>query len=340
MTEETGMKKVIVTGGGGFVGKAIVRQLLSQDVMVTVVGRNNYPDVLKLGAEVAVGDIRNRDFLVSACENADTIFHVAARAGIWGSWEDYYSVNVTGTENVMAACRANRIGHLVYTSTPSVVFAGDDLCGVGEETPYAENFLCHYAHTKVLAEKMVLAGNSAELKTTALRPHLVWGPGDTNLIPRLVERGRKGQLKIVGDATNMVDISYIDNVASAHVLAADSLHGDGRAAGHAYFISQGDPVNLWEWINDLYFRLGIVPVKKKIGFKKAYLVGTVLEKIYSWLNIRDEPRMTRFLAEQLAKSHWFSIQNAKDDFGYTPLLSTETGMERLVKWVGDSGLLA
>jgi len=330
------MQKILVTGGGGFVGKAVVKQLLDRGLEVTVVGRSHYPEVEKMGATVIPGDICNRDFMLTACNGHDTVFHVAAKAGIWGSLQDYYSINVQGTENVLEACRKNSVATLVYTSTPSVVFRNHDLEGVDEATPYAETFLCHYARTKVMAEKKVLAANCDSLHTTALRPHLVWGPGDTNLIPRLVARGLKKQLKVVGDGKNRVDISYIDNVAEAHLLAADNLETLKTAAGQAYFISQGEPVNLWNWINDLFSRLNISPVTKKVSFKNAYFGGMVLEKVYLLLNRQEEPPMTRFVAEQLAKSHWFSINKAQNDFGYNPAVSTEEGMNRLVDWLKKS----
>ncbi len=333
------MQKVLVTGGGGFVGKEIVRQLLDRGLQVTVVGRNHYPDVAKMGAAVIPGNICNRDFMLSASKGHDTVFHVAAKAGIWGSWDDYYAINVQGTENVIDACRQNQVKKLVYTSTPSVVFRRHDLAGVDEETPYADTFLCHYAQTKVMAEKKVLAANCDLLLTTALRPHLVWGPGDTNLIPRLIARGKKQQLKIVGDGKNLVDISYIDNVADAHLRAADNLENSKTAAGQAYFISQGEAVNLWDWINELFSQVNIPPVSKMVSFKKAYFAGMMLEKMYLLFNRQDEPPMTRFVAEQLAKSHWFSIDKAKKDFGYTPVITTEEGMKRMVDWLKKSNMV-
>jgi nucleoside-diphosphate-sugar epimerase len=180
---------------------------------------------------------------------------------------------------------------------------------------------------------MVLAANSDVLKTCAIRPHLVWGPGDPHLIPRLVERGKRNQLKIIGNGRNLVDITYIDNAAEAHLLAAKKINSSATAAGNAYFISQGEPVNLWNWINELFTRLGIQPVKRKIGFGSAYAVGTLLEGIHMWFGMDKEPKMTRFLAEQLAKSHWFSIENARRDLGYVPRVSTQEGIERVVEWL-------
>ncbi len=332
------MKNVLVTGGGGFIGLGIVRALCKMGVRTVVVGRHRYPAVEELGALCLVGDIRDKEFMVRACNNIDTVFHVAAKAGVWGSWDDYFSINVKGTENVIAACQENLVSRLVYTSTPSVVFNRGHLRGVDEATPYAEDVLCHYARSKIMAEILVLEANSPLLRTTALRPHLVWGPGDTNLIPRLLKRGRAGSLKIVGNGTNKVDISYIDNVVDAHIDAAVNLERIGSAAGEAFFISQGEPVRLWEWINDLFIQLAIPPVAKSITFDKAFTVGMVLEKIYGFLRIKSEPKMTRFVAEQLAKSHWFSISKAMEVLPYRPKVSTAEGMKRLVAWVHEEGL--
>jgi nucleoside-diphosphate-sugar epimerase len=239
---------------------------------------------------------------------------------------------------VIAACLENGVGVLVHTSTPSVVFGDHDLAGVDESTQYPTRFLCHYAASKAQAEARVLAANGQGVRTVALRPHLVWGPGDTNLIPRLLERGRKGLLKQVGDGTNLVDIAYIDNVVDAHLLAAENLHGSGQAAGKAYFISQGEPVPLWGWINGLFAELGIPPVTNKVSFAKAYWAGAVMEGVCWALASKREPLMTRFLALQLAKAHWFSLDAARRDLGYAPRVSTDEGMRRLKAWLSAGGV--
>lgn len=328
------MKKAIVTGGGGFVGSAVVRQLIEEGIETAVVGRSNYPEIEKLGATLFRGDIRNQTFLTDSFEGYDTVFHVASKTNSWGSKEDYHSTNVTGTGNVITACRANNIDTLVYTSSPSVVFNGtNDICGVNERTPYAAKFHCHYAYTKMLAEKMVLAENSDKLKVTALRPQLVWGPGDVNLILALVKKGRARHLKQIGDGRNLVDISYIDNVAQAHILAARSLKNSNTADGKAYFISQEEPVNFWNWINNFFRRLDIPIVDKSIGYRRAYLTGLFLEITHSLFNIDKAPAITRSLACQLAKSHWFSSENAVRDLGYSPKISTAEGLNRMVTWV-------
>lgn len=327
------MERVLVTGGGGFIGKALVRELVRRGADVSVVGRNSYPELAALGVHCHRGDIRDPDFLERVLAGRDTVFHVAAKAGIWGPRHEYYSINLTGTANVIAACLKNKVRHLVYTSTPSVVFKGANLEGVDETAPYAVKPLCHYAASKILAEKEVLRAHCRDLSTIAIRPHLVWGPGDHHLVPRLLERGKSKALKIIGTGENRVDIAYIDNVVHAHILAADNLKSSGSGAGQAFFIGQEEPVNLWQWINDLFARMHIPPVTRKVPFSVAYLAGWALENWYTLLHSREEPKMTRFVAQQLAKSHWFRHEKARKLLGYRQQVSTATGMDRLAGWL-------
>lgn len=326
------MKKVVVTGGGGFIGKALVRKLIERGVEITVIGRNRYPDLAAMGVRCLQGDVREASFLNQAVAGCDTVFHVAAKAGIWGAAQEYYSINVMGTQNVIAACRKQGVPHLVYTSTPSVVFDRKNLEGVDETAPYATKPLCHYAASKIKAEQAVLQAQSNDLHTIALRPHLVWGPGDRHLVPRLLERGRAGALSIVGSGANRVDIAYIDNVVHAHILAAENLHTTTTGAGQAFFIGQEEPVLLWQWINALFVKMEIPQVARRVPFAVAYALGGALEGVYSALRLRQEPKMTRFLASQLAHSHWFSHERAKEVLGYRQQVTTEQGVDRLVDW--------
>ena len=323
------LKSALITGGNGFVGRAIVHQLLEAGVACRVIGRNPYPELEKSGVECVVGDICDQQIMQQAAEGVDIVFHVAALAGIWGAWEAYHRINVLGTESVIKACRG-RVKYLVYTSTPSVVFNRDSIENGDETLPYPDKFLCHYARSKVAAEKMVLEANGDQLLTCAIRPHLVWGPGDPHLIPRLVEARLKGRLKVVGNKDNMVDISYVDNVAHAHLLAAENLVTTGTAAGKPYFIGQEKPVNLWQWLDDLFEDLDVPRLNAQVPFKVAYVIGGLLEFVYKILGKQEEPPMTRFVAEQLAKSHYFSHKNAQKDLGYEPIVSTEEGVKRLV----------
>lgn len=329
------MNNILVTGGGGFLGKKIVQMLLEKGLNCSVVGRNDYPELGELGCTCYKGDITNLSFLQDCFKDIDTVFHVAALAGIWGSWNNYYQTNVIGTQNVIAACKRNDVKRLIYTSTPSVVFNGYHIIRGDESLPYAKSPLCNYAKSKILAEKYFLAHINEDFRGCAIRPHLIWGPEDPHLIPRLMERGKAKKLKIVGEGRNIVDISYVDNVAHAHILAAESLCTSDKANGQAYFIGEEKPVELWEWINELFDKLDIPTIDKKVSFKAAYTIGSTLEVIYKMFRINGEPPMTRFVAEQLAKSHYFAHQRAKEDFGYFPLVHTELGMERLLDWINE-----
>ena len=327
------MQSILVTGGGGFVGTALVRMLLDRGYDVRVVGRNEYPHLEGLGVVCHVADIADHESLTRPFSGVDTVFHTAAKAGIWGVHQHYYETNVLGTNNVVRQCQEQGINRLIYTSTPSVVFAGDDIVDGDESLPYAKKFLCHYARTKVAAEKHVLGSNSSNLQTCAIRPHLIWGPGDPHLIPRILERGREGGLKIVGNGQNLVDISYIDNVALAHILAAEKMGTSGIIGGHAYFIGQERPVRLWDWINEIFTELDIAPVTRRVPFSMAYGIGWIMEALYRLLPTKGEPKMTRFLAEQLSRSHYFSHARAARDFGYSPLVTLEDGQQRLLNWL-------
>lgn len=324
------MKRALVTGGGGFVGTALVKQLLAEGCGVTVAGRKRYPHIERLGVSCLVGDIADQDFTEMICCGVDTVFHSAARAGIWGRWEDYKMTNVDGTINIIESCRNNGVPRLIYTSTPSVVFNRGDIKNGDETLPYADKYLCHYSRSKVIAEKHVLESSGATLATCAIRPHLIWGPNDPHLIPRLLARGRDGALKIVGSAANLVDITYVDNVAHAHILAAKSLLKSSKSSGQAYFIGQERPVRLWDWINELYRDMGIAQIRTKVPFGIAYTAGAFLELVYRLLAIEREPKMTRFLALQLSRSHYFSHKKAEIELGYRPIVSLEEGKKRLL----------
>ncbi|MGD9947414.1 MAG: NAD-dependent epimerase/dehydratase family protein [Desulfobulbus sp.] len=325
--------RVVVTGGGGFIGKALVKELVKQGGDVVVIGRNPYPDLQAMGVSCLQGDIRDLDFLYQAFAGCGTVFHVAAKAGIWGPKKEYFAINTIGTQNVISACLHNQVPNLIYTSTPSVVFDGEDIAGGDESLPYARNPLCHYAASKIAAEKAVLGINREQLRTVAIRPHLVWGPGDHHLIPRLLDRGREGALKKVGSGRNLVDIAFIDNVVHVHLLAAKNLQGEGTAVGQAFFIGQKEPVVLWKWINELFAQMGIDPVTSRVPFPLAYIVGGCLEVAATLTGRLEEPKMTRFLAHQLAHSHWFSHGRAENILGYKEKIASKVGMERLLAWL-------
>ncbi len=345
--------RALVTGGGGFLGGCIVRMLLERGDRVRVLGRNSYPQLEKRGVECVVGDVRDSQAVNAALRNVEVVYHAAALAGIWGPGESYYSINSRGTANVIQGCLLNHVGRLVYTSSFSVVFNGRDIVGGEESLLYAERFNAPYPASKSVAEKMVLDANGWEfvvedkrpqaaeinqrhgstvrrLATCALRPHLIWGEGDPHLLPRVLQMARRGKLKCVGDGTNQVSLTFVDNAARAHLLAADCLTPDSALGGQAYFVSDREPVLLWDWINNFLRRMKVKPVETKVPFRLAYIRGAIEELTHRLLPRLGEPAMTRFLAEVMARSHSFSWARAKRDFGYEPTVDNETGLNRVV----------
>ena len=323
--------KVLVTGGGGFLGTAICRQLVARGHAVRSMSRQRYPALDALGVEQHGGDIASLDLVIEAARGVDAIVHSAGRVGAWGRLEDYYETNVRGTDHVLAACELNEIDRLVFTSSPSVVHGGDDLEGVDESAPYAAHFSSPYAQTKALAEQRVLAANGPQLATVALRPHFVWGPGDPNLIPRILRRARRGQLRLLGDAPKKIDTVYVDNAAEAHVLALEKLGIGAQIAGRSYFISQGEPVTQ-EWLINAWLRADGFPAEaRRMPLGLAKFLGVACENIYGALGIKSEPPLTRFIVEQLSTSHWFNISAARRELGYTPKVSMQEGLVRLAQ---------
>ena len=331
--------EVLVTGGGGFLGRAVVEQLLDAGYRVRSFARGNYPDLQALGVTVLRGDLVDPKAVESACAGCAVVFHNAAKAGIWGDYDSFYRSNVVGTQNILEACRVTGVGRLVYTSSASVVFGDRDIEGGDESIPYPDHPRSPYTATKAVAERLVLAANSSTLKTLSLRPHLIWGPGDTQIIPRIIAQAQSGKVRRVGRGMNRVDTTFIVNGADAHLKAAIALETNPRAAGRAYFISNGVPVNLWELVNAILKLAGLPPVTKSVPRTAAIVLGAVLETIHGRLHLSGEPRMTRFLAEELSTSHWFDISAARRELGYEPLVSMEEGLKKLGEWLTQANLV-
>lgn len=328
-------RSVLVTGVSGFVGFKLAKRLLAQGCQVSGICRTRRPDLEELGIEMIYADLADAAKIRSACEGKDTVFHVAAKVGIWGNYQDFQAANVEGTQAIINGCRDFGAAKLVYTSTPSVVFNGLSIAGDDESLPYGEKIPCPYPTTKVIAEKAVLAAHDlppGHLKTVALRPHLIWGNDDPNLVPRVLARAKAGRLRIVGDGQNRVDLTHVENVVDAHLLAEIALDREGASnpGGKAYFISNDEPVNLWDWINGLLDDHGIPKVTRSISLANARRVGGAMELIWSMLRLKGEPPMTRFVASELAKDHWFDITAAKRDLNYQPRISMAEGMRLLL----------
>ncbi len=330
---------VFITGASGFIGGKLAERLLAEGRPVRVLARRPLPELEKLGAEVVRGDLHDVAVLRRACAGVGTVFHVAGRVGVWGPESDFHRVNVEGTAQVIAACQAAGVPRLVHTSSPSVVFNGGDLAGVDESAPLCTQAPCAYPTSKAAAERLVRAANADTLATVSLRPHLVWGPGDRNVVPRVLALARKGRLKIVGAGRNLVDCTHITNVIDAHVLAEAALMpgnllgyqtpgGDPR--GRAYFITNGEPVVLWDWINELLRGVGAPEITRRVSLATAYRAGAVLETVWRVLPLKGDPPMTRFVAKELATDHWFKIDAARRDLGYVPRVSMAQGTAELI----------
>jgi len=322
---------VLVTGGGGFLGQAIVRRLSEKGERVCSFSRRSHPQLIRMGTEQIQGDLSDARAVLRACEGKQVVYHTAAKAGVWGRFEDFYRTNVLGTRNVIAACKAAGVQRLIYTSSPSVIFDGSDMEGVDESAPYPRHFHSAYPRTKAMAEMEVVAAAGEGLCTVILRPHLIWGPGDPHFAPRIIARAKR--IRRVGDGNNRVDTIYIDNAADAHLLAAERLATRPELSGRIYFISQDDPIPVWDMVDAILASAGLPPISGSVSPTVAYLAGGILEIAYKTLRLKGEPPMTRFLARELATAHWFDIRAARRDLGYDPRVSTAEGLRRLAAWL-------
>ena len=320
----------LVTGGGGFLGRYIVEQLVARGEPVRVFCRHE-PNGLTLDrVSWHRGDVRDVEAVAAACQGITTVFHCAAIPGIWGPWSHFHEVNTRGTLNLLSAARSVSATRFVYTSSPSVVFDGSDHLDADETLPYPRKFLCAYSRSKSLAEIAVLEANGdSDMATVALRPHLIWGPRDNHLVPRLIQQTLAHRLRQVGRGDNRVSMTYVENAAAAHLQAADLLTPDATHAGRAYFINEPESVNLWDWINQLLGLADLPPVTATISAAAAHRLGTLLEATWRLFRLKGEPPMTRFLAAQLSRSHSYSIAAATRDFGYRRIVPVDEGLRRL-----------
>ena len=327
--------RVLVTGYGGFLGQAITRQLLKAGFTVRGIARRRYEALESLGVEAIAGDVSSRQTVVEACEDCDAIVHTAAKAGVWGTWREFYRVNTLATSHLLEAAHKHSIRAFVYTSSPSVTFAGQNQSGVDERVPYPNKWLCFYPQTKALGEQAVLrAAEVGIVRTCALRPHLIWGQGDPHLFPRVIERAKKGRLRRVGDGRNLIDVVHVDSAAQAHVQSiVQLLDADQRLNGEALFLTDGAPIACWDWISLILESAGVAVPKRSISYPTAYRVGAMLEAAYRCFRVPQEPPMTRFVAAQLALEHYFSIQKARDLIGFTPDIDRNAEFESSRAWL-------
>ncbi len=322
--------KVAVTGGGGFLGRRIVEMLRARGTQVRSISRGSYPELEALDVECRQADLSDKSAVHAALEGVDAVVHVAAKAGVWGKRSDFMSTNLTGTENVLAACSSQGIKRLVYTSSPSVCFDGQDHLNAGNDLPRAQRFLSPYPESKALAEALVLEADSPQLATVALRPHLIFGPRDPHLVPRLLESAARGRLIRIGDGRNEVSLTHVDNAAWAHVCALRALEPGAACAGQAYFVCNRESVRLWDWINALLGNLGRTPVERRTPLGLARMAGALCEAGWKVLPLKGEPPITRFVALQLARSHSYDLAPLERDLGYRERLDMATATAQLV----------
>ncbi len=314
-------------------GAALARKLRERGDEVRVFGRGYYAELEALGIECFQGDITDYAAVKAACDDRDVVFHAAAKVGLWGTYEEFRAVNVDGTKNVLRACQEQGVRKLVYTGSPSVVFHGGDVEGVDESIGYPKSFDSHYSRTKAEAEEIVLASDYDKLSTVSLRPHFIWGPGDRNLLPRVVAKAKAGRLFKIGDEDKLVDTIYIDDCVEAHILAAVQLSPISEIAGKAYFLSGGDPRPFWSIIDGWLKAAGLPPVKKRVPKRVALIAASACERLWGALGLRSEPPLTKFLVLALTTAHWFDITAAKRELGWRPKVKIEDGMSRVAHWI-------
>ncbi len=329
-------ERCLVTGGGGFLGGAVVRELRARGHDVRSFSRRKYPDLERQGVEQHVGDLADREAVTAAVSGCSRVFHVAAKAGAWGPWEGYFRTNIEGTRNVIDACLAAGVPALIHTSTPSVVFDGRDIEGRAEhELELPRHYEAHYPRSKAVAERAVLEANCATLQTVALRPHLIWGPGDTQLLPRMIERARAGRLRRIGGPEKKIAPTFIDDAARAHVLASEALVAAADhhqpPCGRAYFVTSGECIAPFEMVDSMLRAANAGTSKPAVPQPVARTAAAACELLWLATGRSDEPPLTRWVVDELTTSHWFDLGAAERDFGYRPEVSIEEGLARLAR---------
>lgn len=331
-TNETGRmsEKVVVTGVTGFVGGALAKRLLTEGYEVHGLSRQEprkglLPELIHHKIDISSPD----SSLSSILDRASCVFHCAAKVDMWGIYKDFFKTNVLGTRNLLKESKKAGIPYFIFTSSPSVIANRQDLCKVNESIPYPTNYLAYYPQTKAIAEKEVLAENNPQtFRTVSLRPHLIFGPGDRNLAPSILKAAKNNRLFKIGTGNNLVDVTYIDDCIEAHILAYKALRNQKPIDGKAYFISQGEPVNLWDWIDEILDKNNLPKLTKRISSPVASILATFSEIFFRFLPFLGAPTITRFLVSEMSTSHYFDISAAQRDLEFNPRLSVSEALEK------------
>lgn len=314
--------KVLVTGGRSLLGAGVARALLDRGDDVTVLQRS--PSGLPCREVLA--DVADAADVAVAVAGHDAVVHLAAKVDIVGPWREFVAVNVDGTRNVLAAAAASSVRRVVHVSTPSVAHTGAALVGVGAGPADPQSARGSYARSKATAELLALAADGPDLAVVAVRPHLVWGPGDTQLVGRIVQRARRGRLPLVGSGAALIDTTYLDNAVDALVRALDRAP---QAHGRALVVSNGEPRTFVELVTGICAAAGVDGPGRTVPVGVAWVAGAVVEGAWSALRLRGDPPMTRFLATQLATAHWFDQRETRAALDWRPTVSIDEGMRRL-----------
>jgi nucleoside-diphosphate-sugar epimerase len=323
--------RVLVTGAGSLLLRGVAEALAARGDDVVCLQRRPLVGAVTPRIIEVLGDVRDRAVVFHAMAGCDAVIHGAARVGVLGDWDDFESVNVGGTLHVLEVARATGVRRVVHVSTPSVAHAGRSLVGAGADRAITGRRGAFYAESKAIAELAALGANDASLAVVAIRPHLVWGPGDSQLVGRIVERARAGRLALIGTGAALVDTTFVDNAVDALVAAADAVRPDAACAGRAYVIANGEPRTVHELMARICESAGVPFAPKRVPTSVARGVGSLLERV--WPRLRDdEPPITRFIAEQLGTAHWFDPRPAADDLGWSPRISLDEGFDRLGAW--------
>jgi nucleoside-diphosphate-sugar epimerase len=325
--------RVLVTGATSLIGGGVARRLAERGDTVVCLQRGASPALADVeGIEQHLGDLRDGDAVDTAASGCDGIVHVAAKVGVVGTWEEYRSVNVDGTANVLAAAARHGVGRVVYVSSPSVAHGGEPIVGGGADAPVFGRRGAWYPESKAMAETLALGAASADCGVVAVRPHLVWGPGDTQLVGRIVDRARSGRLALVGGGRALVDTTYIDNAVDALVAALDAVAPGARCSGRAYVVANGEPRMIRELVAGICRAAGVEFAPREVSLRTGKAVGAIVERIWPVVRRGEEPPLTQFVAEQLGTAHWFDPRPARDDLGWTPVVTIDEGLRRLAAW--------
>lgn len=322
--------KVLVTGATSLLGRATVERLMARGDEITVMQRRPSG----IGCREVLGDIADLTVVNRAAAGQDVVVHLAAKVDIVGPWREYLETNVKGTRHVLAACKGAGVGRLVHVSSPSVAHSGTALVGAGAGRADPEHARGRYARSKAIAELEALDADSPALAVLAVRPHLVWGPGDTQLVGRIVERATTGRLPVIGSGAALIDSTYIDNAATALVAAVDAC---GQVHGEALIVSNGEPRPASELIARICRAAGVPSPRQRVPLPLAWLAGAALEAIWAGTARRSTPPTTRFIAEQLATAHWFDQRRTRNVLHWQPDVSLDQGFTRLNAWYSSTG---